>query len=113
MPPFQCSFRRTWRTQNDRGGLRSAPIWMGQDYRTAGIGNGPDGCFLNLHWRNEPIPAAVESLDEPGAFRGIAQGQTNFVHGLVEIAVEIDESICRPQFLPNLFSGHKFARRVQ
>jgi hypothetical protein len=69
---------------------------MGQDYRTARIGNSLDGCFLNLHRRNEPIPTAVESLDEPGAFRRIAQGQTDFVHGLVEIAIEINESICRP-----------------
>jgi hypothetical protein len=66
---------------------------MGQDYWAARIGNSPDGCFLNLHRGNEPIPATVKSLDEPRALCGIAQGETDLVHRLVEIAIEINESI--------------------
>jgi hypothetical protein len=55
----------------------------------------------------------MECLNEPGGFRRITQGETDFVHGLVEITIKINECICRPEFLPNLFPGYKFARTVQ
>jgi hypothetical protein len=85
---------------------------MGQNYLTARIDNSLESCLLNLDGRNEPISTTVKSLDEPGALRGIAQSETELVHGFVEIAIEINESICRPEFLPNLFPGHEFARTV-
>jgi hypothetical protein len=68
---------------------------------------------VNLHRRNESIPTAVKGLDEPRAFRGITQGETNFIHGLVKIPVKIDESVCRPEFLPNFFPGYEFTGTVQ
>jgi hypothetical protein len=68
---------------------------------------------VNLHRRNESISTAVKGLDEPGAFRRITQGKTNFIHGLVKIPIKIDESVCRPELLPNLFAGYEFTGSVQ
>jgi|SRR5215470_8192557 len=46
----------------------------------------------------EAVTTASNGFDKAGTLSGVAEGLTDFVNSFVEAVVEIDESVCRPEF---------------
>jgi hypothetical protein len=62
---------------------------------------------------DEPVAPPGEGLDEPGTLRGVPQRFPQPRDRGVQVVVEIDKYIGRPQPFPDLFAGDDFARTFQ
>jgi len=62
---------------------------------------------------NQSVTAAVECLDIPRCLGRVAERHPEFVHRLVQAAIEINESVIRPKGVPQLVAGHDLTRVLE
>ncbi len=65
--------------------------------------------MVQLHRRDETITPARYGLDIKRVLRILSQRGAQFLDRRVDAVLKIDVGPIRPEFLANLFSGHKFA----
>src|ERR1700676_2286030 len=63
-------------------------------------------CIANFDLREEAIPAASSSFHKAGTLGGVAERFTDFVDRFVEPVVEIDKSVCRPEFFLKFLASY-------
>jgi len=71
------------------------------------------GGSLDGNGRNETIAATGECLYKTGIICVVAQGVTQLLDRNVKASVELDESILRPELIPQFLAGHDLARPLQ
>jgi hypothetical protein len=74
------------------------------EFRTAnrdGIGN--------FDLREEAVAAASHGFHKARTLGGVTEGLAEFVDRLVETVVEIDESVCRPEFFLKFLARYDVA----
>ena len=71
------------------------------------------GCMGNFDLREEAVATTSNGFHKAGAFGGVAEGLTDFVNRFVEPVVEIDESVCRPEFPLKFLARYDLAGLVK
>lgn len=69
--------------------------------------------FVMLDGSDETVAAPVQSLDVTWAFCGITQGQSQFAHGFVETAIEVDKCVRGPEPLTKFLPRDQFPGALQ
>jgi len=67
------------------------------------------GCIGNSYFREEAVAATSNSFYKAGTLGGVAEGLTDFVDRFVEPVVEIDKSVCGPEFFLKFLSSYNLA----
>ncbi len=63
--------------------------------------------------RQKAVSAPMQRLNIARRFGGISERRTQFRHGFVEAAIEVDERVGGPKLLTQLFPGYELARTLQ
>ena len=88
--------------------LRTTAHVRERKYGYRGLWRGFSCLRFTGDWSDEPITALWEGLDESRTLRGITQRLAQPRNGSVQVGVEINEYVCRPEAMVEFFPGDDF-----